>query len=75
LAVSGWARGTVESVSGIQGVAWSARNRGVRLQHFILLIHVLVTWILCLLLPNTIGQRMERDATVQADQRVRKVLD
>jgi hypothetical protein len=24
----------VERVSGIQGVAWSARNRGVRLQHF-----------------------------------------
>jgi hypothetical protein len=65
----------VERVQGVQGVPWSARDRGVRLQHFILLIHILVTWILCLLLPNTIGQRMEGNATVQADQRVREVLD
>jgi hypothetical protein len=65
----------VEGVRGAQEVLWLARNRGVRLQHFILLIHILVTLILCLLLPNTIGQRMEGDAIVQADQRVREVLD
>jgi hypothetical protein len=75
LVASGWARRAVRGVQVVQGVSWSARNRGVRLQQGFLKQLPRFAWILLLLLPNTKGQGRGGDATVIFVQRVVVVLD